>query len=854
MELDRQLYPFRQHYFQHEHGFRQHYLDEGEGPVLLMVHGNPTWSFYYRNVVQALSKSYRCIVPDHIGCGFSDKPNAQAYPYSLKNRIEDLQALMDHLNIDGPVSLLLHDWGGAIGMGWAVENSDQVSRIALLNTAAFTIPPEKKLPKTLALVRNSSFGAWLVNHLNAFAAGASYIGFKKPVSKAVRQGYVAPYDSPENRVATLRFVQDIPLSESDPAYKTLAQIEQKLPLFDTRPVQIFWGLKDFVFDRIILNHWQKIWPQAEVSAYEDCGHYVLEDAKDRIIPDLEQFLSPEKKTAEKSKLQQGGNIARHLSLQAATDPDKLAIAVPDGRDGEGAYRYHRMSYAQLEQDSHVLALGLRKTGIKKGLRVALMVTPGIEFFKLTFALFRMGAVPVLIDPGIGVKNMKACLKEAEPEAFIGIPKAHIARILMGWAKTAKITLSTRAIPGLAKYHLKGVEKLGYESLSELNASSDAQVNDSDMAAILFTSGSTGVPKGVVYQHAQFNAQVALLKRLYNIQAGEIDLPTFPLFALFAPALGMTCIIPDMNPTRPADADPQNILDAISDFSVTNVFASPALLKNLGSYIEKNNIQLPSIKRVISAGATVPPDVLKRVQNALSEERAVVTPYGATECLPVSSINAFELAETEASTKSGAGVCVGKPLEENQVEIIHISDEAISEWSNTLRVESGAIGEIVVCGPSTTQSYFNREQATQKAKIKGPNNQVYHRMGDVGYMDTQGRLWFCGRMTQRVETESGPMFTDQCESVFNAMQGIGRTALIGLGEKGQQEPVLIVERSSMRTNMSEPELASALLHHARSHALTRNIERFLFYKDFPVDIRHNAKIRREILREWAAKQK
>ncbi len=291
--VSRSLYPFEGYRLDIRDGVRMHYLDEGEGAPVVMVHGNPTWSFYYRDLVRALRDERRCIAPDHIGCGFSDKPDDDAYSYTLSQRIEDLGALIDHAVPQGPVDLVLHDWGGMVGMGWAVKNPERVRRLVLLNTAAFLNPKDQRLPVSLWLVRNTALGTLLVRGFNAFSRGATRMAVKKAkLSKEVRDAYCAPYDSWANRIATLRFVQDIPLKPSDPGYEIIAETEATLgALFADTPTIIFWGRKDFVFDDAFLDRWRTLLPHAEVVDFPDCGHYVLEDARDEILPRVRAFLA-----------------------------------------------------------------------------------------------------------------------------------------------------------------------------------------------------------------------------------------------------------------------------------------------------------------------------------------------------------------------------------------------------------------------------------------------------------------------------------------------------------------------------------------------------------------------------------
>ncbi len=545
------------------------------------------------------------------------------------------------------------------------------------------------------------------------------------------------------------------------------------------------------------------------------------------------------------------NVAAHLPKMARLQPDTPAIFIPLS-NGQQPTRYDQYTFAQLDRESNRMAHALESIGIRRGVRTVLMVPPGFEFFALTFALFKIGAVPVLVDPGMGVKNLKVCLGEAQPQAFIGIPKAHLARVLLGWGKPSVkifLTVGRRLFWGgstLAKL----LTTVAYDSHYET-----AQTEDDETAAILFTSGSTGVPKGAVYSHGNFSAQVELMRQVYDIRPGEIDLPTFPLFALFAPALGMTSVIPEMDFTRPADVDPAKIIAAIEKFQITTMFGSPALINRVGRYGEAQGIKLPSLKRAISAGAPVPAAVLERFTKMLSGEAQVFTPYGATEALPVCSIGSTEiLDETCHATVHGRGVCVGKPVPGTELEIIAISDEPIANWDASLTVGVGEIGEIVVKGPQVTQSYFNRSQSTALGKIADSDHAgFYHRMGDLGYRDEQGRIWFCGRKAHRVETAEETLFTIPCEGVFNTHQDVFRTALVGVGKPGQMRPVLCVELEKGADTSNLTKVHQELVAIGADNEVTRNIKTFLFHPEFPVDIRHNAKIFREKLALWAGEK-
>lgn len=535
------------------------------------------------------------------------------------------------------------------------------------------------------------------------------------------------------------------------------------------------------------------------------------------------------------------NIAAHLPRMAQLQPDTTAIIFPKGNQ--------RLTFQELDRLSDRVCHGLTTHGISTGTRTVLMVTPSPEFFSLTFALFKVGAIPVLVDPGLGIKNLKKCLAEAQPTAFIGIPKAQIARLLFGWAKqslTTIITVGPRLFWG--GNTLDAIIKNAPDQPFSM-----AETKADDQAAILFTSGSTGPPKGAVYSHGNFSAQVKALKTVYNIQAGEIDLPTFPLFALFAPALGMTAVIPEMDFTRPGSVDPQKIINTIKTHNVTTMFGSPALINRVGRHGTERNVTLPTLKRVISAGAPVPASVLERFSQMLQPGVEIFTPYGATESLPVCSIGSREvLGETRAMTDQGAGVCVGRPVAGIRAEIIRITDEPIETWDESLKAPDGEIGEIVVQGPQVTRSYFQRPEADRLSKISDPSGGFFHRMGDLGRRDDQGRLWFYGRKSHRVETVDGPLFTIPVEAIFNTHPAVFRSALVGFGAKGNQRPVICIELEKGITT-SQDQLCAELMALASGYPHTRGISSILFHPAFPVDIRHNAKIFREKLAVWAAEQ-
>ncbi len=541
---------------------------------------------------------------------------------------------------------------------------------------------------------------------------------------------------------------------------------------------------------------------------------------------------------------QSFNIAAAVIDMARLRPDAIALAMPANSrtDKNGLPRYTEVSFGNLAAEIRSVAAGLLASGFQRGDKVVMMVPPGLDFFVLSFSMLHTGIVPVFIDPGIGLKNLRTCIAEAGPDGFIGISRAHIARVLLGWGtKTIHktVTIGPRLFWGGKKMQSirtpgRNADQVSFQAVA------------SDLAAIIFTSGSTGLPKGVACTHGNFQSQLEMIRDNFGFCPGEKDMPTFPPYALFNAALGVTSIIPVMDPTKPAMVNPLHIIHPIQQLGITSMFGSPALLDVVGRYGEANGIRLPTLKRVISSGAPVSTKVIRRISSLLKPEAQIFTPYGSTEAMPVSSVGShYLLQEASQKTDNGYGVCIGKPVAGVEVAIIRITDDYISCWSEDLKVPPGVTGEIVVKGKNVTNGYYNRDGATRLAKIPdGPA--VRHRMGDIGYFDTEGTLWFCGRKTHRVSQGSKELYSIPCECIFNSHPDVFRTALVGVNGKA----VLCVEAEKRNTPVDTVQLERELLSMAATHSMTKKITTILFHPGFPVDIRHNAKIIREELAVWA----
>lgn len=544
------------------------------------------------------------------------------------------------------------------------------------------------------------------------------------------------------------------------------------------------------------------------------------------------------------------NIATYLKKNALQFPEKKAIIYPIGTNKDGSVKYNHKTYQDLNTESDQYARGFEAAGIKKGTKTIFLVKPGPELFSITFALFKVGAIPVIVDPGLGVKRMLDCYNAVGAEAFIGIKRAHVLRIILfRHFKSVKtwVTVGKRLFWG------------GYSLKKFLNKDAGvypvADTFQDDLALINFTTGSTGPAKGVEYTHAMIKEEFQSLKSNYYNSPDQIDLAALSLFALYDILIGITAVLPKMDPTKPAFVDPMNIIDPINNYKATIMFASPALLNQVGKFGVRNGIKLPTMKTVLSGGAPVTLSIMDTFQHLLDDDASILTTYGSTEALPISSID-FKTLQSDCRHKTarGMGTCIGKPLKNVGVSIIKITDNPIENWEDHLLSPAGEVGEIVLKGDIVSQRYYQNPKANALSKIKDGYG-LRHRMGDLGLIDPEGRLWFCGRKIHRVCTGDTDLYSVQCEGVFNSHPDVYRSALVGVGPTDKQIPVICIElerkvRKTQNNHKNQAIVKQELLRMGQAHSLTRNIKTILFHDSFPVDIRHNAKIFREQLAIWA----
>lgn len=539
---------------------------------------------------------------------------------------------------------------------------------------------------------------------------------------------------------------------------------------------------------------------------------------------------------------QDRNLADSLDHHAERRGDQAAVIVAGKRAG----RTIRFSFKELADLTKCYAAGLSRDGVEQGNKVLMMVPPSVDMIALTWALYRIGAVPVFIDPGMGIKAMMRCIRKAEPEVLVGIPKAHLLSLTI---KRSFTHLRLRISVG-SRFLFGGSSTRSYRK-SNLVWQNNNEVQDQDLSAILFTSGSTGFPKGVEYQFKHFKSQLDLLKNHFKLDPGSVDLPLLPVFSLFNPALGITSVLPRVNPSKPAQLDAAHMVRLINELAIDHSFGAPVLWQKILRYAEQHERPITQLNRILMAGSSVPPSLVEFAK-VWAPNASIVTPYGATEALPLTLIEGEQLlGENKTLSETGQGNCVGKALPGIQVKIIPVQNEAISDFEQILECQKNEVGEIICSGPVVTSSYHNLEESTREAKINIQGT-TWHRMGDLGYLDSEDKLWYCGRVAHMVKTSRGFLYSVCIEAIFNQHPAVYRSALIGLGGKEPHVPAVVLQLEK-DTKVSPSRLVLELMTLGSRFKPSSVIRNFYLHPSFPVDVRHNTKIHRHALSKWASKQ-
>ena len=803
-----------------------HVLDnraESSMGTLLCVHGNPTWSYLWRRFLASAPPGWRVLAVDQLGMGFSDRPTASR---RLAQRIADLGALTQTLGITGPVVILGHDWGGPISLGWALEHRDQLAGIVLTNTAVAQ-PPGTVPSALIRLARSTPLRDLVCARTPIFVRAASALS-RPALPAGIRKALAAPYQGSERRRAVADFVADIPARPTHPSYPVLADISARLGELAAVPALIVWGARDPVFSERYLRDLLRRLPHAEVQRHARASHLVTED-----VPETAEQVwhwIGDRQPAELRRAQRDVRKPWAALTNRALDPSPAVVEL---RSGER----RAVSFADLEARVQQLAAGLIAGGVQPGHRVALLVPPGIELTAALYACWRVGAVIVVADAGLGVRALGDALRTASPDHVIGIGRALLAaralqvpgrRILVG-------PLSPLLRGALGRHRtLEELIELGQGFLVPEVGSADTE------AAVLFTSGATGPPKGVVYRLAQLRAQIDLLAAAYAMSDRDRMVAAFAPFALYGPALGIGSAVPDADVTKPGTLTAPALADAVAAIDATVVFASPAALRNVvatqSDLSSGQRAALARVRLVLSAGAPVPVPLLRRLQRLLPGAE-LHTPYGMTEVLPVCDVS---LPELEAAGP-GNGVCVGHPLPGVQVRVSPL--DAVGQAEGELTDAPGLTGEICIAAAHIKDRY-DRLWATNRLSGRTPG---WHRSGDVGHFDDQGRLWVEGRLVNVIITAYGPVTPVGREQRIERIAGVRSAAVVGVGPPGTAQVVAVLELDgkARRGVLAPPELSADV----RSE-VDVPVAAVLVADELPVDIRHASKIDRARVGRWA----
>jgi len=809
-----------------------HVLDNGvrdADVTLLCVHGNPTWSYVWRDLLaKATTTRVRVVAVDHLDMGFSERTGTVR---RLGQRISDLGCLTDALALQRPVVTVAHDWGGPISLGWAEEHKDLVAGIILMNTAVHQ-PAGAPAPRLIRIVRTR----WLLDAIavrtSGFIRGTLALS-RNRIPRSVREAYLAPYRTPERRAAISSFVQDIPLEPHHPSTPRLDEVAAGLADLGGTPALLLWGPSDPVFSDRYLHDLEARMPHANVHRYIGASHLLPEDAEVAVaVLAWVQALSID--AAPVPAVERDLSHPRAWTAMAEHRGDGRDAVVEMGAEGVKA----SISFADLDRTVRMVAAGLAAHGVRKGDRVALLVPPGIDLTVALYACWLIGAVVVVADAGLGARGIGQALKSADPDYLVGIPRALGAARALMWPGRR---ISAKRMPS-ASMRALGVETTlpQLQAIGETSPSPEPPRTE-DAAAVAFTSGATGPAKGVAYRHAQLDAQRVALAALYGIGQQDRLVAAFAPFALFGPAMGIPSVVPDMDVTSPGSLTADALGAAVEAVGATLVFASPSALANVvataGGLSQSHREAFKDVRLLLSAGAPVPAEILRSCLDLMPNAEAH-TPYGMTEVLPVADIT---LDGIDAAGE-GDGVCVGTPLPTVEVAIDPIDTAGVptGSWS----VDPEVVGEVCIRAPHMKDGY-DRLWRTQDLSATPTG---WHRSGDMGRFDTEGRLWIEGRLVHAVSTPSGVVTPISVERRLGRVAGVRRAAIVGVGPRGTQQVVAVVETDEpvRRASLATLELVDSL----RTSAGI-DIAAAFVVPHLPVDKRHNAKIDRSALAAWAS---
>jgi olefin beta-lactone synthetase len=812
---------------------RWHLLERGPvAPIgtIVCVHGNPTWSYLWRSVLATLGDRYRVIAVDQLSMGFSDRIGLRRY----EDRVRDLTDVINALDIDGPIVIVGQDWGGAMSMGWAVANGDRLAAMVLCNTG-IAVPAGRKAPWLIRLAAAGPMTGLVGHRTRTFVDGTLRLSWSR-VAEYARDGYRAPYRKAAHRRAIAEFVGDVPFDTSHPSSTALANVAAKLSTI-TQPVLLAWGAADPVFDDSFALDLAGRMPHAAQHRYPTIGHMTPEETD--VAGTIEAWLHDvvESRTSPVAPVLADPPPPGADSERSAYFPvwDALvqrsgddAIAFVDGSTGQ------RTSFRELHQRVIGIAAGLVEQGLQPGDRVAVLIPPSLDLIASVYGIWRAGGVTVIADRGLGLGGLGRAVRGAHVDWVVGPPKALAAARTLRWAPRATVIAVGRRRAGGAVATL--------DQLAQSTAPLPLEPGADELAAVLFTSGATGPAKGVRYRHHQLAAQRDALRTTYSITRADHLVAAFAPFALYGPALGITSTIPDVDVTKPGTLTAQALGEACADIDATIAFASPAALANVvRTAPQVSGVVRPrfdALRLVLSAGAPVPVATL-RATAALCSHAELHTPYGMTECLPVADTS---LVDIEAAG-DGGGVCVGRPVPGAQVMIVPLD---FSPDAGVSALATGLAGEVLVRTPWLSDGYDQLWRTERDARPVDAAGAVWHRSGDVGHLDSDGRLWIEGRSVHVIFAVDGPLTPVPVEVAVERLDGIDRCAAVGVGPRDCQQLVVVVEQAEGADGLAPADLSSRV-----RRAVDAPIAAVMTVGALPVDIRHNTKIDRTAVATWAA---
>ncbi|WP_432484580.1 alpha/beta fold hydrolase [Kineococcus esterisolvens] len=848
--------------------------------TLVCVHGNPTWSYLWRHLAAAASSApvpWRVVAVDQLEMGFSERTGVHR---TLAQRVGDLTNLVDALELSGPVVAVGQDWGGIVVTGWAAAELERSSGgagrhragsgdvhlagLVVANTAA-SYPADAPPPGALRAATLPGVLPLVTRRAEVFLR--TTLALPKPALPAgVRAAYRLPYGTAPDRAGIEDFVADVPVGHDHPSRPALDAVTGGVERLRAAgvPALVLWGPRDPVFGEWFLRDWRRRLPHADVHRFAGASHLTPEDP--RFAPAVVQWLDERSTAGPAPESILGSTSGPTAGAVEAGAPPRLWAALEErsGDDGpavvevapDGTFR--AISWSLLARRTRELAAGFEAMGVRPGQRVSLLVPPGADLTAALYAVLRVGAVAVVADAGLGVRGLTRAVTGSGVDWVVGVPKALAAARALRWPGrrvaagpvSDAVLRATDATATLLEVAERGQNRLaaGLPLPPEPEAGAEG--------AVLFTSGSTGPAKGVVYTHAQLSRLASAMGAVIRTGPGAPLVSAFAPFALFGPALGATCVVPAMDVTRPATLTATALADAVAASGATSAFLSPAAVVNVlataDALDERRREALAGVRVLLSAGAPVPTPLLQRVRELmpLADPR---TPYGATEVLPATDVSLSDVLEAG----EGEGICVGRPVPGVVVGIAPL--DADGRAGDEVDAVAGVTGEVVVGGEHVKDRY-DQLWVTHAASVRvRPSAELaralgagrWHRTGDVGHLDEAGRVWIEGRLAHVVVTADEVVTPVGPEQRAESVDGIARAALVGVGPREARQLVVVAEPETAvtgavgRTTVAPPALAEAV-----RRATGRNLAAVLLVPALPTDVRHNSKIDRVRVASWA----